>query len=45
MPAAVRCAKRRKLQLVGGDAAARAGNDEGESGGRANLLCALPLAL
>ena len=45
MPGAARGAKRRKLRVVEGDAAARAGDDEGESGNRANPLCALPLAL
>lgn len=45
MPRAARGAKRRKTRVGGGDAAARGGHDEGESGDGANLLCALPLAL
>jgi hypothetical protein len=45
MPRAARGAKRRKTRVEGGDAAARGGHDEGESGDGANLLCALPLAL
>ena len=45
MPRAARSAKRRKTRVEGGDAAARGGHDEGESGDGANLLCALPLAL
>ena len=46
MSGAARGAKRRKTRVVGGDAAARGGDDEVESGDCAtNLLCALPLAL
>ena len=45
MRRAARGAKRRKTRVEGGDAAARGGHDEGESGDGANLLCALPLAL
>ena len=45
MPRAARGAKRRKTRVEGGDAAARGGHDERESGDGANLLCALPPAL